>query len=39
MSTFVIYRSNMQTLQDQDTTGKTTTDLKLCDRDGAGENQ
>ena len=38
MSTFVIYRSNMQTLQDQDTTGKITTDLKLCDRDGAGEN-
>ena len=28
----------MQTLQGQDTTGKTKTDLKLCDRDGAGEN-
>ena len=39
MSTFIIYRSNMQTLQGQDTTGKTKTDLKLCDRDGAGENQ
>ena len=34
-----IYRSNMQTLQGQDTTEKTKTDLKLCDRDGAGENQ
>ena len=29
----------MQTLQGQNTTGKTKTDLKLCDRDGAGENQ
>ena len=27
----------MQTLQGQDTTGKTKTDLKLCDRDDAGE--
>ena len=27
----------MQTLQGQDTTEKTKTDLKLCDRDGAGE--
>ena len=35
---YYIYRSNMQTLQGQDTTGKTKTDLKLCDRDGAGEN-
>ena len=29
----------MQTLQGQDTTEKTKTDLKLCDIDGAGENQ
>ena len=28
----------MQTLQGQDTTGKTKTGLKLSDRDGAGEN-
>ena len=28
----------MQTLQGQDTTGKTKANLKLCDRDGAGEN-
>ena len=35
---YYIYRSHMQTLQGQDTTGKTKTDLKLCDRDGAGEN-
>ena len=34
---YYIYRSNMQTLQGQDTTGKTKTDLKLCDRDDAGE--
>ena len=39
MSTFIIYRSNTQTLQGQNTTGKTKTKLKLCDIDGAGENQ
>ena len=39
MSTFIIYRSNMQTLQGQNTTGKAKTNLKLCDIDGAGENQ
>ena len=29
----------MQTLQGQNTTGKAKTNLKLCDIDGAGENQ